>query len=205
MDYEEIQEQNQFEKLIQGLIDDQYGCCDDFVTPGTVAGLRANIDNLDSAGFMNSAGFGNKKDFHKDNHIRGDKISWIDAKSTNPYETTYIRKVENFMNHLNTTCFTSLKSFESHYSKYDQHSFYKRHLDQFKNEKGRKYSIVLYLNQDWLDEDGGKLSLYPKGKETKYISPIGGRMIFFRSDEMEHEVLPSLTRVRTSIACWLKN
>ena len=35
-------------------------------------------------------------------------------------------------------------------------------------------------------------------------SPMGGRMVFFKSDEMEHEVHPSFTRERISIAGWLK-
>lgn len=205
MNYEEIAEKNQFEGLIQGLIDDEYGCCNDFILPATVAGLRANIQRLNDLGEMKSSGFGNKKDFQKDKSIRGDKINWIENQSSNEFESIYLKKIENFIAHLNKTCFTSIKSFESHYSSYERKSFYKRHLDQFKNEKGRKFSIVLYLNQDWKEEDEGLLSLFPKGREQKNISPLEGRMVFFRSDEMEHEVHPSSTRERLSIAGWLKN
>jgi len=78
-------------------------------------------------------------------------------------------------------------------------------LDQFKSEKGRKFSIVLYLNHDWKAEDGGTLSLYPTKGDQREISPLEGRIVFFRSDEMEHEVYPSFTRERNSIAGWLKN
>ncbi|WP_205635399.1 2OG-Fe(II) oxygenase [Flavivirga aquatica] len=129
----------------------------------------------------------------------------MEEQSKNKYETLYLNKIWWFINHLNKTCFTSIKTFESHYANYEQGSFYKRHLDQFKNEKGRKYSIVLYLNQNWKDEDDGKLSLYPLNRAQKNISPLEGRMVFFRSDKMEHEVHPSLTRERRSIAGWLKN
>jgi SM-20-related protein len=117
----------------------------------------------------------------------------------------YLKKVEKFILHLNKTCFTSIKGFESHYATYEKKSFYKRHIDQFKNEKGRQFSIVLYLNQDWKAADGGMLSLYPHGEEQIDISPLGGRMVLFRSDEMEHEVHASSTRERSSIAGWLKN
>lgn len=205
MDYEEIQEELQFEELIQGLIDDKYGCCNDFILPSTVKGLRANIQRLSESGKMKSSGIGNKIDFQKDKSIRGDKINWIEEQSTNQFESIYLKKIEKFINHLNKTCFTSIKSVESHYSTYEKRSFYKRHLDQFKNEKGRKYSLVLYLNQDWKEEDGGMLSLYLKDGEQIDISPIGGRMVFFQSDEMEHEVHASFTRERRSIAGWLKN
>lgn len=44
MDHEEIQEKNQFEKPIQWLIDDEHGCCNDFILLSTVKGEgRANI------------------------------------------------------------------------------------------------------------------------------------------------------------------
>jgi SM-20-related protein len=205
MDNEEIQEQIQFEGLIQGLIDNEYGCCNDFILPITVAGLRANIQVLSKPENMKPSGFGNKEDFQKDKSIRGDKINWIGEQSINEFEMIYLKKIAKFILHLNKTCFTSIKSFESHYSSYETSSFYARHLDQFKNEKGRKFSIVIYLNEDWLEKDGGLLSLYPKERGQINISPLGGRMVLFRSDEMEHEVHPPIARDRRSIACWLKN
>ena len=205
MDDEEIQEQRQFEELIQGLIDDQYGCCNDFILPSTVTGLSANIQSLMQLGKMKSSGVGNKIDFHEDKAIRGDKINWIEDQRTNPFEVIYLKKIAMFIKYLNKTCYTSIKGFESHYADYETASFYKRHVDQFKNENGRKYSIVLYLNEDWKVEDGGMLSLYPINRAQVDISPLGGRMVFFKSDEMEHEVHASFTRNRRSIAGWLKN
>lgn len=205
MDDEERLEQSQFEKLIHGLIDDEYGCCNDFMLPATITGLRANIQSLRKSGDMKPSGIGNKTDSQKDTSIRGDTINWLVEESTDQFESIYLKKVEKFIIYLNRTCFTSIKSFESHYASYERKSFYKRHLDQFKNEKGRKYSIVLYLNQDWEKEDGGMLSLYPKERQQVDISPFGGRMVLFRSDEMEHEVHASFTRERRSISGWLKN
>jgi SM-20-related protein len=205
MDDEGIEEQNQFEYLIKGLIDNQYGCCNDFLAPSTVLGLRANMTTLNTLGNLLSAGIGNKMDLQKDASIRGDVISWIEEQSTNEHEELYLKKIWRFINYLNKTCFTSIKTFESHYANYELGSFYKRHLDQFKNEKGRQYSIILYLNEDWTENDKGMLSLYPLKDTQKDILPLGGRMVFFKSDDMEHEVHPSLTRNRKSIAGWLKN
>ena len=204
MDDEEQQEQNQFEALIQGLIDDEYGCCDNFILPETILGLRANINKLYETGDMKSSGIGNNSDFHKDKNIRGDYINWIEEQSTNQFEIIFLKKIDKFIMHLNNTCYTSINSFESHYASYEKTNFYKRHIDQFKNEKGRKYSIVLYLNHDWKQEDGGLLSLYPEGKKQIDIAPLSGRIVFFRSDEMEHEVNASFTRDRKSIAGWMK-
>ena len=205
LDDEAVLEQDQFEALIQGLIDDKFGCCSDFVLPSTALGLLANMAMLTATGEMKAAGIGSQMDFQKDSLIRGDTMHWIDRQSTNAYEMIYLKKIQKFIDYLNKTCFTSITSFESHYANYGQGSFYKRHIDQFKNETGRKYSVVLYLNQDWQEEDGGKLTLYPAAGLEKQVSPVSGRMVFFRSDEMEHEVQPSLTRERRSIAGWFKN
>ena len=139
-----------------------------------------------------------------DQAVRGDKINWIAGESTDSFEMIYLKKIDRFIKHLNTTCFTSIKSVESHYASYEKFRFYKRHHDQFKQEKGRDFSIILYLNVSWLEADGGILSLYPVGKSQEDIAPLGGRMIFFRSSDMEHEVHASNTRERNSIAGWLK-
>ena len=195
----------QFEELIQGLIENKYGSCNNFISPITILGLRDNLTERDTLGYLKTAGIGNNKDQHQDKLIRSDKINWIEENSSNLFEKIYLDKIERFIDYLNKTCFTSLKSFECHYSNFEKGSFYKKHTDQFKNEKGRKYSIVLYLNHDWKEEDDGMLSLYPSKNEQKNISPLGGRMVFFESDAMEHEVHPSLTRDRKSIAGWLKD
>lgn len=205
MDSVEKTEFDQFEKLIQGLIDQKYGCCDDFMSLGTTIGLQSNIESLFKTGEMKSSGIGSKDNFHEDKTIRGDKINWIEDGSVNEFEITYLTKIDRFIKHLNNSCYTSIKSYESHYASYEKNSFYKRHLDQFKNQKGRQFSIILYLNQDWKEEDGGNLCLYLDNGEQKKIAPFGGRMVFFKSDEMEHEVLPSFSRSRNSIAGWLKN
>lgn len=205
MGNEEKLEQNQFEELIQGLIDNKFGYSNNFLLPSTMAGLRDNMMILNTSGDMKSAGIGNQLTFQQNVLIRSDKVNWIEGKSKNQFEDIYLKKIWRFINHLNNTCFTSIHTFESHYANYELGSFYKRHLDQFKNEKGRKYSIVVYLNQDWTDADEGMLSLYPLDAAPQNISPLEGRIVFFRSDEMEHEVHPSLTRERRSIAGWLKN
>jgi SM-20-related protein len=63
----------------------------------------------------------------------------------------------------------------------------------------------LYLNQDWQEKDKGNLSIYPSRGIQQDILAIAGRLVFFKSDEMEPEVNPSNTKERNSIACWLKN
>lgn len=203
--FEKQFEQKQFEGLINGLISKNYGCSDNFIKPITINGLRNKISGFKNTGEMYPAGIGNHHIFNQNKQIRGDTIKWLDQLSEDEHETIFLNKMDHFIEYLNESCFTSINRFESHYSSYAQNSFYKKHLDQFQNDRGRKYSVILYLNEKWKKEDGGKLSLYPEGGRKKNIAPLGGRLVFFRSDEMVHEVQPSLTRERMSIAGWFKS
>ena len=80
-------------------------------------------------------------------------------------------------------------------------SFYKRHLDQFKKDDHRKLSVICYLNENWREDEGGQLRVYFPA-ETKDFFPTAGRLVCFRSDLLEHEVLPA-TRERLSLTGWL--
>ena len=79
---------------------------------------------------------------------------------------------------------------------------YKRHLDRFRNDERRKFSVVTYLNEEWTEADGGTLVLYPDGREIRVL-PEWGTTVVFKSDLLEHEVLPA-NRARYSVTGWLK-
>jgi len=80
-------------------------------------------------------------------------------------------------------------------------TFYKRHLDQFKKDDHRKLSVICYLNKNWKASEGGQLRIYVSGAELD-ILPVAGRFVCFRSDQLEHEVLPA-TRERWSLTGWI--
>jgi SM-20-related protein len=84
---------------------------------------------------------------------------------------------------------------------YPEGSFYKRHLDQFNRDDHRKLSVICYLNENWLENHGGQLRIYPDNQAIDFF-PIAGRLVCFRSDQIEHEVLPA-TRTRLSITGWI--
>ncbi|MBR9920351.1 MAG: 2OG-Fe(II) oxygenase [Bacteroidetes bacterium] len=198
-------EEERFELLIQGVLDAGYGFCDQFLDEEVIAGLRANILRHHKAGEMYTAGVGRKFDFQRNATIRGDVIRWIENDTIDLFEQAWILKVRTFIAYLNQTCYTSINDFEFHYAYYEQGSFYKRHLDQFKSNQGRKFSFVMYLNDDWKDTDGGNIVLYLNAEKEESLFPHGGRVVFFKSDKLEHEVKPSNSRYRLSIAGWLKS
>lgn len=192
-----------YEHLIQGLLNQGFGVCQDLFDESTIISLRENLLNHHAHSEMHPAGIGRKFDHQKNAEVRGDVIKWIDRQPTHFAEQILMSRIQEFVDYLNRTCYTSINDFEFHYAYYAQGSFYKRHLDQFKSDKGRKFSFVIYLNDNWLESDGGHLSLY--GVTETRLSPIAGRIVFFKSDEVEHEVHVSPTRARLSIAGWLKS
>ena len=67
-------------------------------------------------------------------------------------------------------------------------------------------SLVLYLNDDWRDADGGALRIYATrdAREPVYeLPPRGGTLVAMRSEMIPHEVLPASAE-RWSIAGWLR-
>lgn len=199
------QEELQFEALIDGLLNNQYGFTESFLDVETISGLRNNLYRYREHGEMYPAGIGKKFDFQKNTLVRGDLIKWFDENTNDKYERLLLDKINRFIVYLNRTCYTAINASEFHYATYEVNSFYKRHLDQFKSEKGRKFSLIIYLNENWSKKNGGKLSLYINESKIDDVYPLENRAVFFKSDELEHEVHPSFTRNRISIAGWLKS
>lgn len=114
---------------------------------------------------------------------------------------TYLNRLDELVSFLNQALFLSLKDVEAHMTVYPAGSFYKRHLDQFKQDDHRKLSVICYLNNDWKEEHGGQLRMYLLDRSLDLL-PTAGRLVIFRSDQIEHEVLPA-TRSRLSITGWV--
>ena len=193
---------NQFNLLIDSYLGTKVGIDNNFLTESLSNGLQQNIVQLQQEELMTAAGVGNEEVKDPDQKMRGDKIYWMDKNSANIYEQQFLLLIEDFIDHLNSTCYTGINAYEFHYAVYEEGSFYKRHKDQFKNDSNRKYSLINYLNENWLEEDGGQLLVY-QNEATQRILPQSQTAVFFKSDEMEHEVAKA-NRSRMSVSGWLK-
>ena len=151
---------------------------------------------------MLAAGIGNNTALQHDKLIRSDRIYWLDRSHDNPSEIAFFELMDSFVSYLNSTCYTGITGYEFHYALYEKGSFYKKHLDQFKNNKSRAFSMIMYLNVDWQENDGGELCIYHSDHQ-QLIAPINGTCVFFKSSELEHEVLMT-HQPRLSITGWLK-
>ena len=178
------------------------GLADGFLTVPLAAGMKANLLALYADKQLQSAGIGNDSVQNHDNLIRNDKIYWLDRSHDNAFEIDFFTLMDSFVSHLNRTCYTGITGYEFHYTLYEKGSFYKKHLDQFRNDKSRAFSMIMYLNVDWATKDGGELCVYHTDS-TQIIAPQNGKCVFFKSSELPHEVL--MTNVpRLSITGWLK-
>jgi len=190
-----------FDSIADNLAEHSYAIADQFLSQEEVNAVLATDDFKKRTDRFKKAGIGKHQDLQINEAIRGDYIQWLDKRSAPAEISVYLNRVNKLMHYLNQTLFLSLKDFEIHLTIYPVGSFYKRHLDQFKKDDHRKLSIICYLNPDWKEDQGGALRIYlPHG--TRDILPIAGRLVCFRSDHLEHEVLPA-TRERLSLTGWL--
>lgn len=192
----------QFDLLIDSYLSDQVGIAPEFLTQKLSAGLQQNIVQLQQDELMSAAGIGNQEVKDASQQMRSDKIYWLDKKHNNGFENEFLQRAEDFIERLNSTCYAGINAYEFHYAVYEAGTFYRRHKDQFKNNDNRKFSLITYLNEDWLQADGGQLQVY-RDNAMQQIQPHAQTAVLFKSDETEHEVIKA-NRSRMSITGWLK-
>ena len=198
-----------YERLIDQILDNGYGVADDFLNPAEITTLASQLYHRQADGQFRQAGTGNETTTTAtvDTQTRGDDIAWLDADTATAEETAFLARIGLFMDYMNQTCYLGLRDCEFHYASYVTGTFYKRHLDRFKTDSRRRLSVICYLNHDWHTEDGGQLALYltdSQGNEhTELVEPLGGRLVCFESDRLEHAVLPA-ARERLSLTGWLR-
>ena len=175
------------------------GIVNNFLTEALSSHLVNNINVLYGNNLLLSAGTGNSMLVNHNKLVRSDKIYWLDRIHNNLHENAFFDLMDLFITHLNSTCYAGITGYEFHYTLYEKGSFYKRHLDNFKQNGTRAFSMIMYLNTA---VDGGELRIYQENK-WEDITPNAGKSVFFKSNELEHEVL--VTRLpRMSITGWLK-
>jgi SM-20-related protein len=187
--------------VADGLAESGYAVIDNFLSPHEVKSILELDEFQNGMLQFKKAGIGKTKDKQINEGIRGDYIQWIDRTVAAPAVQNYLAKLHDLISFVNQNLFLSLKDYEVHMTIYPPGSYYKRHLDQFKKDDHRKLSVICYLNENWKEEEGGQLRIYLPDKDIDVL-PIAGRLVCFRSDQLEHEVLRA-TRPRLSITGWI--
>jgi SM-20-related protein len=191
-----------FSSIIDGYLLNQIGISENLLSKKLCLGLTENLLELFENDKLQNAKIGNVQNSNLNALIRNDKIFWLDRVHKNESENMFFDIMDKFVTYLNQTCYTGITSYEFHYAFYEKGNFYKKHLDQFNNNSSRQYTLIFYLNTDWKLTDGGELCVYIDNV-AQYISPNNGKSVFFKSNQLEHEVLLCNAN-RMSITGWLK-
>lgn len=194
--------EDSFEALIASYIATKVGVVGNFIELSLSKHLISNLLMLHQNKLLVPAGIGNVQKLQQNQLVRNDVIYWLDRKNNNIYENEFLTQIEAFISYLNESCYAGITGYEFHYSLYEKGAFYRKHLDQFQDNSSRQFSLISYLNCEWEIADEGELCIYQENNIQK-ISPTNGKTIFFKSNELVHEVLTT-QKQRLSITGWLK-
>ena len=191
-----------FEALISSYLDSKVGIVEHFVSEELAQHLVKRLFELKEQNLLKAAGIGNAAKLTQNSAIRSDAIYWLDRAKNNEHENAFLDQVDAFVAYLNRSCYTGITGYEFHFALFDKGSFYRKHLDQFQDNSSRQFSMITYLNENWQPEDGGELCIYD-GDVTQKIAPTNRKTVFFKSNELVHEVLES-HKPRLSVTGWLR-
>ena len=153
-------------------------------------------------GLLNPAGIGRADALAVDQHIRGDHIQWLERGQATCTDA-YLQHMDSLRLALNQAFFLGLEDFECHFALYPTGTFYKTHLDRFRDDDRRTVTAVTYLNPDWTPAQGGVMRLYLPDGTVQDIAPLAGHLAVFMSADIPHEVQPTQAE-RMALTGWFR-
>ncbi len=194
--------ETRFGLMIEGLVERGWFAGEDLVPMACVRSLDRDARDVWGAGNYHAAGVGHDHGHTVEPEIRGDSICWIDEQYETEALRTYRASVEEMRLELNRELYLGLESIEIQFARYAAGAHYDRHIDRFSDRALRTISCILYLNHDWMHDDGGELRLH-LDVGVHDIAPRAGTWVVFRSELIEHEVRPA-KRERFSLTGWFR-
>lgn len=178
---------------------------DDMLSTPEVLACAMDLDGLHAQGRLRRAAMGRGR--IQDLRGRGDETIWADDADPGLF-AGLSPAFHSLRLDLNESAWLGLQGFELQLARYpgvadgsrEGGMGYTRHRDALAGSRRRRATAILYLNPSWSERDGGCLRVHlPSG--SRDIQPIGGRLVFFLSDLLEHEVLPC-GAVRRAATAW---
>lgn len=199
-----------FSQIINDLAEQGYAVVDHFIPADLAIKLLTELNQRKLNGKFSPAGIGKSGEISIDQQIRSDQILWLDEKDSHEAIVEWFTLIQYLSETLRNELRLPIKRYECHFAHYPQGTFYKKHLDAFKEREGRLISVICYLTPDWKIGDGGELNIFdhkvkPSRNQPviKQIAPLMGRLVLMQSELIPHEVSLSKTD-RYSITGWLR-
>jgi SM-20-related protein len=191
------------EAAVERMLAEDIAVLDGWIPGAILEGCAQRLAELEDSGALAPAGIGAGAGSAVHTEVRSDLTRWWEDEPAAAPERAYLAAVRELSALINRMCFAGIQAEEIHYASYPKGAFYRRHLDRFRSDSARKISLITYLNRDWdAERDGGELVAYTDAGAVR-VAPVWGRTVFFRSDVLEHEVLPA-GRTRRSVTGWLR-
>ncbi len=142
--------------------------------------------------------------------MRPDLTLFLDDADLPPGLVPVVTALKSLQHSLRDDAWLNLPRVELQLAYYPPGSLgYARHLDAVRGAKvtgHRRITAIIYLNADWGPDDGGELRLWLDGgpgaaASVTDIAPHLGRLLVFRSEKIEHAVMPC-GRGRFALTAW---
>ncbi len=131
--------------------------------------------------------------------VRTDEITWLTAADTTGAMALAVGCFTELMGEMNERAWLGLRSFDLQLSRYQEGGKYARHRDAFPGQDNRRLTAIVYLNEGWIAPRGGRLQLFLE--PPVLVDPVIDRLVVFRSELVEHEVLESHAE-RWALTAW---
>lgn len=189
-----------WEERFDQLAQQDYVIIDEFLSKNVLESVLTYFEKLIVKDSFKKAAIGKTGSEKIIEEVRGDYTYWLKS-GVDPIPDLFkvLTETKGLINRL---CYLSLADFEFHFAHYPKGSFYKKHLDQFSGRNNRMISMIIYLNEGWVEGDGGELQIYPENQPIQKIAPLMNRCVMFRSDTLLHEVLKA-NKSRKSVTGWM--
>jgi SM-20-related protein len=134
-----------------------------------------------------------------DDSVRTDELAWLTREEAKGALAQAVVQFETLMNDLNESAWVGLRTFDLQLARYAPGGHYARHRDAFPGQDNRRITAIVYLNSNWRPEHGGELQLHVT--PPIQIEPTLDRLVVFRSEVVEHEVLEAHEE-RWALTAW---
>jgi SM-20-related protein len=137
--------------------------------------------------------------------LRGDSLIWLDDATLRDVDAlrAAVDAMRASVAELALSCGFVAARTTVQLARYPRGARYVRHLDATAvHASARRLTLLLYLNPDWTEADGGQLRLFVPEQAPLDIAPIANRLLVFHSHGVPHEVLESHADARYSLTLW---
>lgn len=135
-----------------------------------------------------------------DHTVRTDELAWLSAEETTGALREAVAAFERLRDALNQSAYLGLRSFDLQLARYRPGAKYVKHRDAFPGQENRRLTAIVYLNEGWTERDGGELELCVE--PIVRVQPVLDRLVVFRSELIEHQVLESHAAERWALTAW---